>query len=142
MGRILAIDYGRKRTGIAVTDENRIIATPLCTVRTMDVFQYLHDFLSKEKVDTIVIGEPRQMNNELSESVLFIEPFYRKLKRVFRDIVIEKYDERFTSLIASRTIAGSGLTKKKRQNKELIDQISAVLILQSYMHFQQTRVNN
>jgi putative Holliday junction resolvase len=142
MGRILAIDYGRKRTGIAVTDENRIIATPLCTVRTMDVFQYLHEYIMKEKVDTIVVGEPRQMNNELSESVLFVEPFYRKLKKVFKDIVIEKYDERFTSLIASRTISESGLSKKKRQNKELIDQVSAVLILQSYMRFRQTRVNN
>jgi putative holliday junction resolvase len=136
MGRIMAIDYGTKRVGIAVTDENRIIATALTTVMTKDIFLRLHEYLGREEVDIIVIGEPRQMNNELSESVKFIDPFYRKLKKEFPDVVIDKYDERFTSKIASQTIAASGLKKKARQNKELIDQVSAVLILQSYLQFQ------
>jgi putative Holliday junction resolvase len=137
MGRIIAIDYGRKRVGIAITDENRIIATPLGSIRSKDIFQYLNDYMQNEKIDIIVVGEPRQMNNELSESVKFIEPFYRKLKKDYPGIIIDKYDERFTSKIASQTIAASGLRKKERQKKELIDQVSAVLILQSYMHFHQ-----
>ncbi len=141
MGRILAIDYGRKRVGIAVTDENRIVASSLDSVLTKDLFQYLSDYMKKERVDIIVVGEPRQMNNELSESVKYIEPFYRKLKKDYPDIIIDKYDERFTSKIASQAIAMSGLKKKERQKKELIDKVSAVLILQSYMHAQETKYN-
>jgi putative Holliday junction resolvase len=141
MGRIMAIDYGRKRVGIAVTDLNRIIATPLDSVLAKDVFQFLNNYLKNEKVDIIVVGEPRQMNNELSESVKYIEPFYRKLKKDYPEIKVDKYDERFTSKIASQTIAMSGLRKKERQKKELIDKVSAVLILQSYMHAQQTMNN-
>jgi putative Holliday junction resolvase len=92
-------------------------------------------------VDIIVVGEPRQMNNELSLSVKFIEPFFRKLKKEYPGIVIDKYDERFTSKMATQTIAASGLRKKQRQDKQLIDQVSAVLILQSYMHYLQTKAN-
>jgi putative holliday junction resolvase len=139
MGRIMAIDYGTKRVGIAVTDENRLIATALSTVMTRDIFKHLQDYLIREKVDIIVIGEPRQMNNELSESVKYIDPFYRKLKKDFPDVVIDKYDERFTSKIASQTVANSGLKKKARQNKGLIDQVSAVLILQSYLQYRQLK---
>jgi putative Holliday junction resolvase len=141
MGRIMAIDYGRKRVGLAVTDEERIIATALGSVRAMDIFQYLKDYLKHEIVDIIVVGEPRQMNNELSLSVKFIEPFFRKLKKEYPGIVIDKYDERFTSKMATQTIAASGLRKKQRQDKQLIDQVSAVLILQSYMHYLQTKAN-
>ena len=106
-----------KRVGLAITDENNIIATALKTVQTKDIFKYLHEYCTEKKVDTIVVGEPRQMNNELSESVKFIAPFLRKLKKEFPGIKVESYDERFTSKIASRTIALSGLKKKDRQNK-------------------------
>jgi len=135
MGRIMAIDYGRKRVGFAVTDENKIIATPLKTIGTKDVFIFLKDYLAKEVVEVIVIGEPRQMNNERSESVKFIDPFYRKLIKEFPGTKVDRYDERFTSKMASQVIATSGLKKKDRQSKELIDQVSAVLILQSYMQY-------
>ena len=131
----MAIDYGRKRVGFAVTDENKIIATPLKTIGTKDVFFFLKDYLAKEVVEVIVIGEPRQMNNERSESVKFIDPFYRKLIKEFPATKVDRYDERFTSKMASQVIATSGLKKKDRQSKELIDQVSAVLILQSYMQY-------
>jgi putative holliday junction resolvase len=135
MGRIMAIDYGRKRVGIAVTDENRIIATPLKTLSAKDIFLYLHEYVMKENIEIIVVGEPRQMNNEPSESVKFVDPFCRKLMKEFPGIKVDKYDERFTSKIASRAIATSWLKRKDRQNKDLIDQVSAVLILQSYMQY-------
>lgn len=134
MGRILAIDYGRKRVGLAVTDEFQIIANALTTVSANELFDYLHNYLSKEKVDCIVIGEPKQMNYEPSESVKFIEPFVRKLKIAFPDIKIERHDERFTSKMAQQTILDAGLKKKDRQNKSLLDSVSATIILQSYMN--------
>jgi putative holliday junction resolvase len=137
MGRIMAIDYGQKRAGLAVSDENRIIATALETVHTKDIFAFLKNYVTIEKVDCFVIGEPRQMNNQLSESVKFIDPFVRKMKKIFPEIRIERYDERFTSKIAMQTLAKSGLKKKERQNKSNIDKISAVLILQSFMEFKQ-----
>ncbi len=131
----MAIDYGRKRAGIAISDENRIIANPLKTLGTKDIFIFLEDYLRKEIVDVIVVGYPKQMNNKPSESVGLIESFCRKLMKVYPGVVIDQYDERFTSKIASRVIATSGLKRKDRQSKELIDQVSAVLILQSYMHY-------
>lgn len=133
MGRILAIDYGQKRVGLAVTDELRIIATALTTVHSKDVIRFLKDYLQTEKVDCFVVGEPRQMNNTISDSAKFIEPFVKKLKKEFPDISIERYDERFTSKIAAQTMVSAGLKKKDRQNKALIDKVSAVLILQSYL---------
>jgi putative Holliday junction resolvase len=141
MGRIMAIDYGRKRVGLAVTDENRIIATALDTVHTRDIFTYLHQYCMLEKVDTFVIGDPRQMNNELSESVKFIKPFLKKLRKEFPEMSVESYDERFTSKIASQTIAAAGLKKKDRQDKTRIDKISAVLILQSFMEYKRLKSN-
>jgi len=135
MGRIMAIDFGQKRVGVAVTDENRIIATALETVHAKDIFIFLEKYLKNEKVDCIVIGEPRKMNNQLSDAVRFIDPFVRKLKKVFTEISIERFDERFTSKIAMQTIAMSGLKKKDRHNKANVDKISAVLILQSYMDY-------
>ncbi|MBC8487167.1 MAG: Holliday junction resolvase RuvX [Bacteroidetes bacterium] len=133
MGRILAIDYGQKRVGLAVTDELRIIATALTTVHSKDVIRFLKDYLQSEKVDCFVVGEPRQMNNTISDSAKFIEPFVKKLKKEFPDISVERYDERFTSKIAAQTMVSAGLKKKDRQNKALIDKVSAVLILQSYL---------
>lgn len=133
MGRILAIDYGQKRVGLAVTDELQLIANSLTTVHSKDIITFLKDYVNKEKVDCFVVGEPKQMNNQPSESAKFIEPFIKQLKKQFPDISIARTDERFTSKIASQTILTAGLKKKDRQNKELIDTISATIILQSYL---------
>ncbi len=140
MGRILAIDYGQKRVGVAVTDELQIIATALDTVHAKDILDYLKSYTDKEQVDCIVVGEPRQMNNTASESVKFIDPFVRRLKKAFPQILIDRYDERFTSKMATQTMITAGLKKKDRQNKSTVDKISAVIILQSYMEYK--AVNN
>jgi putative Holliday junction resolvase len=140
MGRIMAIDYGQKRVGLAVTDEMQIIATSLTTVRTADIIHFLKDYLSKEKVDCFVVGEPRQMNNTPSESLKFIEPFVRLLKKTFPLVPVERMDERFTSKMAFQAMIDGGLKKKDRQNKELVDSISATLILQSYMEYRKNSV--
>ncbi len=132
MGRILAIDYGRKRTGIAVSDPLQIISTALQTVETHTLIPFLKDYISRETVDCIVVGEPRQMNNQPSESVVYIEPFIRQLKKEFPEIPVERIDERFTSKIASRAIQQSGLKKKDRRDKSLVDSVSAVILLQSW----------
>ena len=134
MGRILAIDYGQKRVGLAVTDEMKIIATALTTVHVKDIFNFLKDYLSKENVETIVVGEPKDMKNRASDSSRFIEPFVKKLKKTFPDVKIERFDERFTSLMAQQTILESGAKKKKRRDKALVDTVSATIILQSYMN--------
>jgi putative holliday junction resolvase len=133
MGRILAIDYGRKRVGLAVTDEMQMIATPLATIPAYTTIQFLKDYTLDNTVDCFVVGEPKQMNNSASESARYIEPFIKLLKKEFKDIPVERMDERFTSLIASKAIHEAGLKKKDRQNKSLLDTVSAVLILQSYM---------
>lgn len=133
MGRILAIDYGQKRVGIAVTDELQIIANGLCTVPTKDIFTFLINYLLKEKVDLFIVGEAKQMNNTASSSSKYIEPFVKKLAEMYRDIPIVRIDERFTSKMAFQTMIDAGLHKKARQNKALIDTISATIILQSYM---------
>ena len=133
MGRILAIDYGRKRVGIAVTDELKMIANSLTTVHSKDIIIFLKNYTDKEKVECFVVGEPKQMNGKLSESEKFIKPFIKLLKKEFPDIKIERFDERFTSKIAVRTMVDAGIKKKDRQNKALIDRISATLILQSYL---------
>lgn len=129
----MAIDYGRKRVGLAVTDDNQIIATALGTVHVKDVLDYIRNYVRSETVHCIVVGEPRQMNNQASESVKYIDPFVKRLKKEFPDILIDRFDERFTSKIAMQTMIESGVRKKERRNKENIDKISAVLILQSYM---------
>ena len=133
MGRILAIDYGEKRTGIAVTDELQIIASGLTTVETKNIFLFLTDYLLNEKVELFVVGEPKQMDNSESESEQFIRPFVEKLKSTFPSTPIKRVDERFTSKMAFQSMIDSGLKKKHRQNKALIDEISATIILQTYL---------
>ncbi len=133
MGRILAIDYGQKRVGIAVSDELKIIANGLTTVHVKDVMSFLKEYMSKETVDIVVVGEPKQMNNTDSQSVAYINPFIQKLKKEFPDLKIDRMDERFTSKMAFQTMVDAGLSKKARRNKGLVDTISATIILQSYM---------
>ena len=133
MGRILAIDYGIKRTGIAVTDELQIIASGLTTVDTSKLLAFLKDYISEEKVEKIVVGLPKQMDNTASESEVFIQKFLEKLEKELPQIPIVRFDERFTSKMAFQTMIDSGLSKKQRRNKALVDEISATLILQSYM---------
>lgn len=138
----MAIDYGSKRVGIAVTDPLQIIANGLGTVHSKDVIQFLKDYMAKEKVDCIVVGEPKQMDNTQSDSSRFIEPFVKHLSRTFPDIKVERMDERFTSKMAFQTMIDSGLKKKDRQNKELVDQVSATIILQSYLEKLNWQKNN
>jgi putative Holliday junction resolvase len=133
LGRILAIDYGRKRCGIAVTDELQIIANGLATVPAHELPGWLKNYLSKEKVDVIVVGEPKQMNNQPSEALQYIRPFVARLKKDFPGVPVEMLDERFTSKMAFQAMIDGGLKKKDRQNKELVDTISATILLQSYM---------
>ncbi len=133
MGRILAIDYGRKRTGIAVTDTLQIIANGLTTVPTAQLMAFLADYIAKEAIDRVVIGLPKQMNNELSDNMVNITPFVNRFKKLFPNIPVEYMDERFTSVLAHRAMIDGGLKKKDRQNKALVDEISATIILQSYM---------
>lgn len=133
MGRVLAIDYGSKRTGIAVTDEMQIIASGLTTVSTKSLLEFLKSYISLETVDLIVVGLPKQMNNELSESEPLILKFIKILNNQFPDLPVERVDERFTSKIAFRSMIASGLNKKQRKNRSLVDEISATLILQSYL---------
>lgn len=134
MARVLAIDYGKKRTGIAVTDELQIIASGLTTVETKDLIPFLQDYIAKEQVELFVVGEPKQMDATASESEVLIIPFLKKLSESIPNIPIARVDERFTSKMAFQTMIDSGLKKKQRQNKALIDEISATLILQSYLN--------
>jgi len=131
--RILAIDYGQKRTGIAVTDEMQIIASGLTTIPSETAIDFLKDYFAKEKVERILIGEPKQMSGESSESTAVIEAFIRRFTEVFPDMPIARVDERFTSKMAFQTMISSGLGKKQRQNKGLIDEISATIMLQDYL---------
>ena len=133
MSRILAIDYGKKRTGIAVTDPMQIIANGLTTVPTHELMDFLLGYLRQEKVERIVIGHPKQMNNEDSENMKRIVPFVNRLRKVLPDMPVELYDERFTSVLAHQAMLAGGLKKKARQNKALVDEISATIILQSYL---------
>ncbi len=133
MGRIVAIDYGKKRTGIAVTDELQLIANGLCTVDTIQLLSFLINYVKSNPVSCFVVGDPKQMNNMPSESAVLIEPFIVQLKKNFPDIPVERIDERFTSLMATRTIREAGLKKKDRRDKALVDTVSATIILQSYM---------
>ncbi|MEO9894691.1 Holliday junction resolvase RuvX [Aurantibacter sp.] len=134
MGRIIALDYGRKRTGIAVTDELQLIASGLTTVSTKELLSFIVSYSSDEVVEKIVIGEPKQMNNEPSESEKDIKSFIEKLMEILPEIPIERQDERFTSKMAMSSMVVGGMGKKKRQNKALVDEISATLILQAYLN--------
>lgn len=133
MARILAIDYGKKRTGIAITDELQIIASGLTTVNTKELISFLENYIKNEEVELFIVGEPKQMNNEVSESEFLIAPFIEKLKSKIPTIPIKRVDERFTSKMAFQTMIDVGLSKKKRQNKALVDEISATIILQTYL---------
>jgi len=133
MARILAIDYGKKRIGIAITDELQLIASGLTTVPTVKIFDFLKEYTRTEQVELFLVGEPKQMDNTPSQSEVLIIPFLKKLKEVFPKIPIERVDERFTSKMAFQTMIDSGLKKKQRQNKALVDEISATIILQSYL---------
>ena len=133
MGRLLAIDYGKKRTGIAVSDLLQIIANGLTTVKTSEIFDFLQDYLQKEEVTTIVVGLPKQMSGEMSENMQRVEVFVNKLRQRYPSIPIEYYDERFSSKMAHQAMIDGGLKKKARQNKALVYEISATIILQGYM---------
>ena len=133
MGRIMAIDYGKVRTGLAVTDPVRIIATALTTVATTTLLSYLKDYCAREEVDLFVVGDARHMDGTPSESMQYIEPFVVELKRTFPDKEVARIDERFTSKMAFQTMIDSGLRKKQRRDKGMIDQIAATIMLQDYM---------
>jgi putative Holliday junction resolvase len=133
MPRILAIDYGIKRTGIAVTDELQIIASGLTTVPSETIIAFLKDYFSKENVSKVLIGEPKQMNGQPSESTPVIEKFVQQFSTQFPEIKVERVDERFTSKMAFQTMIDSGLKKKQRQNKGLVDEIAATILLQDYL---------
>lgn len=137
MSRILAIDYGKKRTGIAVTDPLQIIANGLTTVPTATLMQFLKDYLQREAVERIVIGWPTQTNGEASENLQRIKQFAQQLTKQLPDMPIEFYDERFTSVLAHQAMLAGGLGQKRRRDKALVDEISATIILQSYMERQQ-----
>jgi putative Holliday junction resolvase len=134
MARILALDFGTKRTGIAVTDELQIIASGLTTVETKDLLKFLKDYTAKESVELFLVGEPKQMDNTASESEEYILKFISKLENEVPNIPIIRVDERFTSKMAFQTMIDSGLKKNQRKNKALVDEISATLILQSYLY--------
>jgi putative Holliday junction resolvase len=135
MARIMAIDYGSKRVGIAVTDILQIIASGLTTVHSKDLITYLETYLKKEQVECIVVGEPKTLQNEASDSARYIEPFVIHLTRKFPNIKIARYDERFTSVLAHQTMLMGGLKKKDRANKDTVDMVSATIILQDYLSF-------
>ncbi|MDG2194011.1 MAG: Holliday junction resolvase RuvX [Polaribacter sp.] len=134
MGRILAIDFGKIRTGIAVTDELQIIASGLTTVKTTELISFLTRYTKKEKVALFLVGLPKQMDNTASESEILITPFLKKLSVHFPNIPVKRVDERFTSKMAFQSMIDGGLKKKQRQNKSLVDEISATIILQSYLY--------
>ncbi len=133
MGRILAIDYGKKRTGLAVSDTLQIIANGLTTVPTHELLGFIFSYVEKEPVERILVGLPRQMNNEPSDNMKRIAPFVASLRKKLPGIPVEYVDERFTSVLAQRAVLDSGLKKKDRQNKALIDEVSATIILQTYL---------
>lgn len=133
MARLIAIDYGTKRTGLAVTDALGIIASPLETVETKQLERYLADYFSREEVSTIVVGYPRQMNGAPSDTMRYVQPLIGRLRHAYPDKQVVAYDERFTSVIAQRVIRDSGIGKMARRDKSLVDKVSAAIILQDYM---------
>ncbi len=133
MGRILAIDFGRKRTGLAVSDTLRITANPLLTIETKNLIEWLQSYFATEQVDEVVIGHPTQMNGQESESMNYIRPFMGVFKKTFPTMPITMFDERFTSVLAHRAMIEGGMKKKDRQNKAVVDKIAACIILEGYM---------
>lgn len=140
MARLLAIDYGKKRTGLAVSDELQIIANGLTTVATVELEGFLLDYVKREPVERIVVGLPKQMNYEPSENMKRITPFVNRLRKLLPDIPVEFHDERFTSVLAQKAILESGIGKMARRNKELVDEVSATIILQSFMESRRMRL--
>ena len=138
MARILSIDYGRKRTGLAVTDSLQIIAGGLATVSTSELFDWLQDYLRREQVELIVIGEPRQPNGQPSENLQRVQQFVNRWRKAHPEVPIEYYDERFTSVLAHQAMLDGGLRKKARQDKALVDEISATIILEDYLRSRKT----
>ncbi|TFG75216.1 MAG: Holliday junction resolvase RuvX [Flavobacteriales bacterium] len=134
MGRVLALDYGKRRTGIAITDELQLIASGLTTVDNDDLMKFLKAYMNSENVSGIVVGEPKQMNSLPSESEAFIQPFIKRLAKQFPQIPIYRQDERFTSKMAVQSLLQAGVKKKQRRNKALVDEVSATLILQAYLN--------
>lgn len=138
--RILSVDYGRKRTGLAVTDPLQIIAGGLATVSTSELFDYLKKYIEREQVERIIIGEPRQPNGEPSENLQRVQQFVNRWRKAVPEVPIELYDERFTSVLAHQAMLQGGLRKKARQNKALVDEISATILLQDYMESRKFKV--
>ena len=136
MGRILAIDYGTKRCGIAVTDPSQIIATGLTTVHSKDIIDWLKNYFAKEAVETVVVGEPKDLKGNDTDATQHANAFVKLLAKHFPGMKIARVDERFTSKMASRTLLDSGLKKKDRKNKELVDEVSATILLQHYLGMQ------
>jgi len=137
MGRLLAIDFGTKRIGLAETDPLQIIASGLDTVENKKIFEYLDSYLKREQVDEFIVGEPKRMDDTPSESEQYIKPFIEELNKKYPNIPVKRFDERYTSKMAFQTMIDSGIGKKARRNKGLIDKISATIILQSYMESKQ-----
>lgn len=133
MSKILAIDYGSKRVGVAITDSLKIIATGLLTVSTINIYSFLEEIIQKEKISHIVVGLPKNLDNSNTDSTNEISVFINKLKQLYSNIVVDSIDERFTSSMAKKTILSSGVSKKRRRDKALVDQVSATIILQSYL---------
>ena len=136
MGRILSIDYGNKRVGLAVTDPLQIIATRLTTVAANEIWDFLADYFKREEVELVLVGYPKQLNNEPSEAIRYINPFLKKFQQIYNEMPLKLMDERFTSKMAFQTMIDAGVKKKDRQNKSTIDGVSATIILQSYLEEQ------
>jgi len=136
MGRILSIDYGNKRVGLAVTDPLKIIATRLTTVSTNEIWGYLADYFAREEVELVLVGYPRQLNNEPSEAIRYINPFLKKFQQIYKEMPLRLMDERFSSKMAFQAMIDAGVKKMDRQNKATIDGVSATIILQSYLEEQ------
>ena len=141
MGRVLAIDYGQKRVGFAVTDELRICANALATVHISEAYDFLTEYLQREKVDIIVIGDPKTLQNAPSDSMRFIEPFVRRVQKNLPDVQVVRVDERFTSKMALQTMIDAGISKKQRADKATVDKISATIILQFFLLQQEIELN-
>jgi len=133
MGRVIAIDYGKKRVGIAVTDPTQLIANSLKTIPTHTIWEFFSEYFQNEQVEKVVVGYPRKLNNEASEAVIYINPFLKKFRKKYPETALEILDERFTSQMAFRAMIDGGVKKQKRRDKGLVDAVSATIILQSYL---------
>jgi len=138
--RILAIDFGKKRTGLAVTDMLRLTANPLVTIDTSELMKWLEDYLAKGEVDEVVVGKPTQMNGADSESAQYIRPFLDKFRQKWPDMRLAEYDERFTSTLAHRAMIEGGMKKKQRQDKKVVDRLAACIILEGYMEYLRMKI--